>query len=540
MELLNRVLMATIGFAFVIILAPVLPSVNGQQADIKTYAIDEKFFGEGVLQVVVTDPDADDASAIEDLIVNLDAEPDAGSSGAISIAVPETSDSSGKFEFFLIHEDAVAVGPSDLDPISSRGVEGDGACALDCAPFVTFGPTGDLAVDAELYEDVVFQISAGTDEVEVKYEEAEGTLELDRTSYGSSSFVYMFVNDQDANLDPTNADQFVVDPDNPPNADLFSLGGGTLDGAITFRETGDNTARFEGRYQLGNSILVISESIVLTLFEKANYATPLASAENDSNGSDEVSFTVGDSDPLIDVGGQPVVTFDPMLSSGKASYTLGETVSVTIEDVDANTNTNIADTIILQLSSGGVAELSALETGPSTGIFESSFTLGSDGTVTDTSVKVENRVIAITYTDKRPADYAEKLEEGQNPEKEFSLEIDIITGSDSIVISAPTVRTSSGATGPHPLGTQLVLSTIVENSNDVQQYVVIIEARDENGVTVFLGLQSGTLALGNSSSIETSWTPEAVGDYQIRTFVISSLADGEVLSDVSVSETIIV
>jgi hypothetical protein len=533
MELLNRVLMATISLVFVIVVAPVLPSVNAQQVSIKTYAIDEKFFGEGVLQVVITDPDADDAGSIEDLIVDLDAEPNAGSAGAISVVIPETSDSSGKFEFFLANEDAVAVGPSDLDAINSRGVEGDGTCALDCAPFVTFGPTGDLAVDAELYEEVVFQISAGSDEVEVKYEETDGTLELDRTLYGTSSFVYVFVNDQDANLDPTNTDQFVVDPDNPPNADLFSLSGGTLDGVITFRETGDNTARFEGKYQLGNSISAVSESMVLTLFEKANYAASLASAENDSNGSDEVSFTVGDSDPSIDIGGQPIVTFDPTLSSGKTSYTLGETVIVTIKDADANTSTNI-DTVILELSSDGVAELSALETGPNTGIFESSFTLGSDGTITGTNVKVENGEMAITYTDKRPADYGEKIQNGLNPEKEFPLTIRVIRDSDSIVIAAPTIRASTGAAGPHPLGTQLVLSTSAENNLGSQEYVVIIEARDENGVTVFLGLQSG------SSNIETSWTPEEAGNYQIRAFAISSLEAGHVLSGVAVSNTPVV
>jgi hypothetical protein len=94
--------------------------------------------------------------------------------------------------------------------------------------------------------------------------------------------------------------------------------------------------------------------------------------------------------------------------------------------------------------------------------------------------------------------------------------------------------------GPHPLGTQLVLSTTIENNFDAQEYVVIIEARDENGVSVFIGLQSGTLAPDTSSSIEASWTPESPGDYQIRTFAISSLEDGEVLSGVSVSNTLIV
>ncbi len=521
------------GLILAILIYPLSPGAAGQQVVINSNALDEKFFGEGMLQVIVEDESADDDST-DSITLTVDLSSTDGDTSQ-SITIPDTNPGSQRFEFFIVHVDAVDQTPADPETTAALTDDqilqfGDGA-GLDELPV-----TG-----LELFEDASFDIIRGNEEVTVDYEETLGTIELDRSSYGSNSFVYVFVNDQDANLDPTNMDQFIVDPDNLPNADLFSLNGGTLDGIVTFRETGDNTARFEGRYQLGNSISAASESVVLTLLEKANYSTSLASSENDSNGSDEVSFTVGDTDPSIDVGGQPrVATFDPQLSSSQASYTLGETVSVTIADADANTSTNMADTIILQLSSSGVAELSALETGPNTGIFESSFALGSDGAITGTNVKIENGTIAIAYTDKHPADYAEKIKDGQNPEKEFSLKIDVITGSDSILVSTPSVRTSDGAAGPHPLGAQLVLSTTVENNFDEQEYVVIIEARDENGVTVFLGLQSGTLAPDDSSDIETSWTPEAAGDYQIRTFVVSSLESGEVLSGVSVSDTIIV
>ena len=522
------------GLILALCIHALLPTASAQQVTIGSSALDERFFGEGMLQVIVEDPSADDDST-DTLTLTVDLSSSDGDTSQ-SITIPDTNPGSQRFEFFIVHVNATDTIPDD--PETTAALTGDQILLFgDGAAGAT-----ELAVTGlELYDDASFDIIKGNEEVTVDYEETLGTIELDRSSYGSNSIVYMTIVDQDANLDPTSIDEFTVDPDNPPNADLLSVNGGSLDGVVVFRETGDNTARFEGRYQLGDSISVTSESIVLTLLEKANYAAALGAAENDSNSSDEVSFTVGDSDPSIDVGGQPgILTFDALLSSSQASYVLGETITVTVVDADANIGTNMADTIILELSSAGLAELSALETGPSTGIFESSFMLGSDGAITGTDVKVENGTIAITYADKRPADYAEKVRDGQNPEKEFSLRIDVVPGSNSLVASTPSVRRIDGSTGPHLLGIQLVLSTIVENNFDAQEYVVIIEARDENGITVFLGLHSGTLASDDSSSIEASWTPEATGSYQIRTFVVSSLEGGQVLSGVSISDTAVI
>ncbi|MGI0012813.1 MAG: hypothetical protein ACREBU_05115, partial [Nitrososphaera sp.] len=271
---MNKVLLGIgVMFSLFIYVSHLMPDAHAKDVIIRTSADVHAgtFFGEAVLQIIVTDSDADDDATIEDITVDIDADPDTGAGGSVAVIIPETSESSGRFEFFLVHEDAVAVGPADLDPMNSQGVEGDGTCASDCAPFVTFGPSGDLAVDADLYEETTFDISTGASGVSMSYEEALGTLQLDRSAYGSTSFVYVSVIDQDANLNPFEADEFVVDPGSGPNDDLFSLNGGSLDDVVTFRETGDNTARFEGRYRLGTSIAVSSESMVLTLFDKASY-----------------------------------------------------------------------------------------------------------------------------------------------------------------------------------------------------------------------------------------------------------------------------
>ena len=503
-----------------------------------------RFFGEGVLQVTVTDPDADNDNVVEEITIEISADPDSGGSTSADITVPETNEGSGKFEFFLVHVDAIAIGPDDLDPINTAGVEGDGICIADCAPLVTFGQGGDLDVDAQLYDDVRFEILVDNTEAIINYEETPSALELDRESYGTTSYVYISILDQDANLNPTQRDEFTVDPDSEPNDDLLELHGGTFEGAILFRETGDNSAIFEGRYRLGESILVDSESLLITLFDKANYSGTLAAAENDSNNIDEIVFTVGDSDGTIEVGDvfQPVPTWDPAIEADKESYSLGETVHVTIVDQDANVNSGVLDSIQLQVSTrGNQIEISAIEKGANTGIFEASFRLLEEIDGEADAIRPGGSVV-ITYTDKRPADYSDKVQAGQNPETDFTLEIDIQlpvkSGIDATDVTAPIIEDVAGGSGPYIVGTSLTLSTTITNNNDQSQdFVLLIEVRDSDGVTLFLGLQSGTLDPSGSADIGVSWQPGNEGSFEVRTFAITDLgSEADVLSRVVTTE----
>jgi hypothetical protein len=519
---------------------PALQSAYGQGHSITTSADenDRTFFGEGVLQVVIIVPDADDDSTLEELEVDIDAAPDSGSQASTSVTVPETSDSSGRFEFYLVHADASSVDAGDLDPINSAGVEGDGTCVSDCAPFVTFGSSGDLQVDADLYEEVTFDISDGEEEITVNYEETLAEVSLDRSAYGSDSFVYVFIDDQDANLNPSTTDEFVVDPDNAPNNDLLSLDGASFEDVITFRETGDNTARFEGRYELGASIDFESESLVLTVFDKANYADTLTADENDSDSTDEVSFVIGDTDGTIDLGGD-LITWDAELTSDKPAYALGENVTITIEDPDANSSPSVSESIDVELgASSGTATIAASETGQNTGIFRATFLLASDGAISGTQLRVnQGDSVTVSYIDHRPADYETRLENGQNTDKEFTFELDIIAGAwemPSVSISRPSLSAISGDGGRLVTGAQLVLVTNIENDRNADQpFVALVEVRDSSGVTVHLAWQSGTLRPAESIEVGVSWTPETSGIYQVRTFAVSSLAAPIVLSEVT-------
>jgi hypothetical protein len=504
--------------------APILASAELDEVTISTSAdaFGRMFFGEGVIRVIVTDPDAGDDDAIDDIAVDIDADPETGLAGSDSFVIPETGESSDRFEFFIAHVDADEVDPADIDSRNNAGVEGDGTCAADCAPIITFGPAGDLDVASDLFEETEFEIKVGNTVIEVHYEETAGRVSLDREAYPSSAFVYVYVRDQDVNLNPTARDAFVVDPDDDPNRDLLTLDGGAFLDEVAFEETGDNTAVFEGRYSLGTTIDVDSESFVLTLHEKANYDATLDEPENDSNEVDKVSFTVGDTSGTISVGGQQ--TWDPTIAADKDSYSAGEAVHLTITDFDANLDPDTIDSIELQLSSG--SEISALETGENTGVFEASFSPSID--------------VTVTYTDRRPADYSEKIASGESPEQDFILQIDvepvIKTGVQATTVTAPA---AASAEGVFVVGSQITLSINITNNNSVAQpFMALIEVRDSTGVTVFLALQSGTLEPSGSTEIGAAWQPEDAGTYQLRTFAVSGLM--EVLSPVASSQITVV
>lgn len=526
-----------------------IPSVYGQEITITTSAEkhDNKFFGEGILQVLVTDQDADNDNVVNQISVEIEAIPQSGSTGSESILVPETGNGTGKFEFYLAHQDAAAVGPADLDADNSAGVENDGVCVTNCAPFVTFGPAGDLDIESTLYEDTRFNIRVDDLEITINYEQTSGVLVLDRNAYGSNSFVYVSVADQDANLNPSKRDAFTVDPNTEPNSDLLELNGASFVDAVIFEETGDNTAVFEGRYQLGDSIDADTESLLLVLHEKANYNASLDSPENDSNQIVELSFTIGNTSGTIDVGeNQNLVTNDPVLTSDKDLYAGGDTVHISIIDQDANLNSGMIDTVqLVAFSTDTEIELTGEETGPDTGVFEADFMLASETNSTVGVIAATNFVI-IRYTDERPADYSESIAAGENPEKDFAIEIEVQvivkTGIEATSVSKPDVKDAIGGNaGPFTVASSLMLSTTVSNNNNVlqQPFVALIEVRDSSNATVYLTWQSGILEPKDSTNIGVSWMPKLGGTYLIRTFTLSSIGTEEeavILSPVASSE----
>jgi hypothetical protein len=233
-----------------------------------------------------------------------------------------------------------------------------------------------------------------------------------------------------------------------------------------------------------------------------------------------------------------VMSWDPEFASDKPSYNVGDRVTVTISDPDANRKPDVADSLtdirVFSDSDRVGEELSALETGRDTGVFRLSFGTASGTAGGAITVKTGDEV-TVEYTDQFPADFEE-----EEDDKDFTFVLPIgQVGSNTgaTTPSAPVARDVSGGTISNIVeGQQVVLTTTINNNlDDDLPFVALIEVRDSSGITVYLAWQTGTLDAGDRTEVGLSWTPEDSGDYQVRTFVISNLNNPQVLSQVMTS-----
>jgi hypothetical protein len=112
-------------------------------------------------------------------------------------------------------------------------------------------------------------------------------------------------------------------------------------------------------------------------------------------------------------------------------------------------------------------------------------------------------------------------------------------------ISRPRLHTPDGnpiSDNEILLGRQVILSTEIKNPWDWrdQPVVAIMEVRDGNGVTVYLGLQSRVLKPDCSAEFGFSWIAGEQGNYQIRSFALSSWIDPRALSEVTSRDVVVV
>lgn len=87
-------------------------------------------------------------------------------------------------------------------------------------------------------------------------------------------------------------------------------------------------------------------------------------------------------------------------------------------------------------------------------------------------------------------------------------------------------------------GHQLVIfENVTKTDNNVKSFVLIVEVRDPDGITIFLGWQTLALgSIGDGGAVGMSWIPEHAGTYSVRTFALTDIRNPEVLSTVVSSE----
>lgn len=395
------------------------------------------------------------------------------------------------------------------------------------------------------YEDEVASTGGGGDEIEVNVAvvTATGAIQVSPDLVGPGTTISVLITDSDLNTDASGTDDFPGDD--------------TGDGIVSFRTD---------RIAVGEASPDLDETGANTgVFE---FEIELSPIEGGDDGEDNAPDAEGEGNPSISVlpgdilsiryeddrdssGDSTVVSkvieiksWDPEFAADQDTYGVNDRAIITISDPDANQDPDIADSLtdvrVFSDSDAVGKEIPALETGVDTGVFRLSFQMTTGTSTGGVSVN-SGDTVTVEYNDEFPGDYADRIEDVNDPDKEFTFTFTVGAGgigTDTTTPSAPSLKDVSGdPIDEVTVGQQVVLSTTIQNNNDAEQpFVALVEVRDSDGITVFLAWQTGTLNPSGSAEVGLSWTPEEAGDYTIRTFIISDLANPQILSEVAATE----
>jgi hypothetical protein len=116
-----------------------------------------------------------------------------------------------------------------------------------------------------------------------------------------------------------------------------------------------------------------------------------------------------------------------------------------------------------------------------------------------------------------------------NPDADLML----VTSSKPVVVditSRPLSLVMSGG--------QYLIAVNATNNDKIRDWasVIIVEVRDSNGITVWLNWHSQIVSANSTIGVGMSWMPEYPDTYTVNTFVISSLDNPRIFSDVKQTE----
>ena len=83
-----------------------------------------------------------------------------------------------------------------------------------------------------------------------------------------------------------------------------------------------------------------------------------------------------------------------------------------------------------------------------------------------------------------------------------------------------------------------ITAKITNTQEEIQDFVYIVQIKDENDIVVKLGWISGSLTKFQSFSPSLSWTPKEAGVYTAEIYVWDSLLNQDALTNVTLLEII--
>jgi hypothetical protein len=166
------------------------------------------------------------------------------------------------------------------------------------------------------------------------------------------------------------------------------------------------------------------------------------------------------------------------------------------------------------------------------------------GTFSTGALQVSNGdSVTVEYEDSFPANFRQKFDNngtltGSAQKFRINTVVGTAANTDSTTPGAPALANVDGSSVAEVTeGQQVVITSNVKNNDEQPRpATVIVEVRNEDGITVYLQWQTATIAANGEIQVGLSWIPENSGDYTIRTFVISDLTNPMILSEVVTSE----
>ncbi|MFQ5920879.1 MAG: hypothetical protein ACE5JV_02560, partial [Nitrososphaerales archaeon] len=225
-----------------------------------------------------------------------------------------------------------------------------------------------------------------------------------------------------------------------------------------------------------------------------------------------------------------IVYHEAVASFDKISYSISDEAVITINDPDANRNSDLLDGVDVKIWSdtdpNGIT-LTLRETGASSGIFEE----GVLFVLTDASSGNRLRVsdgdtLTARYVDNRLPQPAKLTADGI-----ATIEVRNVLATgffgkpvpsiEKAPASNPELVDSFGGTITQVFtGEQvLVQSEVVNTQSRKQPFAYIVQIKDSDGITISISWLTAELPPNDSLNVSQSWLPLSAGEYTIEVFV---------------------
>jgi hypothetical protein len=276
------------------------------------------------------------------------------------------------------------------------------------------------------------------------------------------------------------------------------------------QETGINTGIFVGKVRLTADERERDGDLLVSDGERIRVALSIVPGFEVSDLADITSF-LGE------------IRFD------KSRYSIGEIVTLLVEDRDENKHSDSIDTIQVRVWSNSDilgTDLTLRETESSSGAFKGTFTL-SERSSKDTLLVSTDDIILAKYIDKTVPSLT-----GPVTARDLFARSSVGSVLGKVLVSNPLLLDEKGNfLGRIRTGMNVTIQSSLTNINEMkQEFFYIIHISDEKGLTSQLAFIKVTLEPYQSISIGREWTTGDDGRYTAEIFIWNSLIEPLILA----------